>query len=87
VNDGVGIFSGILNETGHELFPVFGELNIGQIDNSGSEGLRDFGGKEKIGEKDLGFDLFDELLVEGPFEMLKILKIGDGLLDMRSTRV
>jgi hypothetical protein len=85
--NGVGILSGILDEAGHELFPVFGELNIGQIDDSRPEGLRDFGGEEKIGEKDLGFDLFDELLVEGPFKMLKILKIGDRLLHMRSTRV
>jgi hypothetical protein len=85
--NGVGILSGILDEAGHELFPVFWKLNIGQIDNSRPEGLRDFGGKEEIGEKDLGFDLFDELLVESSFEMLKILKIGEWLLHMRSTRV
>ena len=43
--NGVGILSGILDEAGHELFPVFGELNICQIDDARPEGLRDFGGE------------------------------------------
>ena len=78
---------GILHESEHEGFPIFGELNISKFDDAWPEGLRDFIGKDKISKNDLGLDLFDDLLIKSSLKGLQFLEIGKGLLRRMCTRV